>query len=203
MQIRCECGTFRADLTGLPRNTPGRLACYCDDCQTYLYALGRPELLDSAGGTEVIPVYPSEIKIISGHESLKCLRLSPQGLHRWSTTCCNMPIGNAKAGFPWMGIINRTFIVTDISYLEKTFGPIKSRILGRFARGTAPAGTSSKVKLSDMLVVLPFILKGLLRGSAKGSPFFKNDGKTPIVEPVVLALEERNRIRSSLGFQNL
>lgn len=102
MNIGCECGKFRAELEKFPGNTPGRLVCYCDDCQTYMHYLKRTDLLDSAGGTEIIPIYPSEMKILQGREVLKCIRLSPKGLHRWTTTCCNTPIGNIQPGFPWI-----------------------------------------------------------------------------------------------------
>lgn len=200
MRVQCECGKFQAELTGFPRNTPGRLACYCDDCQTYLSHLGREDLLDSAGGTEVIPVYPSEFKILDGREYLKCTHLSPNGLPRWSTTCCNTPVGNTRPGFPWVGLLHRVYTIKDPRSLETALGSIKSRIRGRFARGTPPAGTTDNLRLKDVMTVLPFILKGKLFGKSKNSPFFQPDGVTPIVEPHVLSLEERNAIRKKLGF---
>jgi hypothetical protein len=200
MQIRCECGKFRAELTTFPRNTPGRLACYCDDCQTYLHYLGRSDLLDAAGGTEIIPVYPSEIKFLEGMNVLKSTCLSPKGLIRWSTTCCNTPIANTRPQLPWAGFLNRVFNIEDPSYLEKVLGPVKSRIKGRFARGTPPIGTAPNLRLKDITTVLPFLLKGLLLSKTKNSPFFKKDGVTPVVEPQILRLEERTAIRHRLGF---
>lgn len=197
MQIRCECGEFRAELTGFPKNTPGRLACYCNDCQAYLHYLKRSDLLDSAGGTEVVPVYPSEFKFVSGVEHLRCTRLSPNGLHRWSTACCNTPIANTRPGFPWVGILHRPYNVVDPRFLEKTLGQIRSRIHGRFASATPPEGTSDKIRFRDALVVMPFLLKGFLLGKQKSSPFFKPDG-SPIVEPQVVPREERERIEASL-----
>jgi hypothetical protein len=59
MKIQCECGAFSATLNAFPKATPGRLVCYCDDCQSYLHHLGRADLLDANGGTEVIPAYPA------------------------------------------------------------------------------------------------------------------------------------------------
>lgn len=200
MQIQCECGKFRAQLEGFPHNTPGRLACYCDDCQIYAHYLKRTDLLDAAGGTEVVPVYPSDMKIVEGREHLKCLRLSPNGLYRWYAGCCNTPVANVRPGFPWVGIVHRAYNVKDRGYLEKTFGPIKSRIQGRFARGTPPRGTASKIDFKGFMTVLPFLLKGMWAGKAKSSPFFEKDGATPIVQPLVVSLEERNAIRQRLGF---
>lgn len=200
MQIQCECGTFRAQLDHFPRNTPGRLACYCDDCQTFLQRLNRADLLDSAGGTEVIPVYPADMKIIAGREALKCLRLSPEGLYRWYAGCCNTPVTNTRPGFPWMGTVHRMFSVQDPGYLERTLGPVKSRIMGRYARGTPPSGTATNIDFKGFMTVFPFLAKGLLTGKSKPSPLFENDGRTPIVQPVVLSLDERNAIRRQLGF---
>jgi hypothetical protein len=200
MQIQCECGKFRAELEQFPLHTPGRLACYCDDCQVYLHYLNRADLLDAAGGTEVVPVYPAHLKILQGREVMKCLRLSPKGLDRWYAGCCKTPLGNTRPGFPWVGIAHRAYNVRDPNYLEKTFGPIKSRINGRFAKGTPPSGTASGMDFKGFLSVLPFLLRGLIMGKAKPSPFFAQDGATPIAQPQVLPLEERNAIRRKLGF---
>lgn len=200
MQIQCECGKFRAQLERFPRNTPGRLACYCDDCQTYLHHLKRTDLLDAAGGTEVVPVYPAELEIPQGREVLKCLRLSPKGLPRWYAGCCNTPIGASRPGFPWLGLVHRVYSVADPGYLERTLGPVKSRIMGQFARGTPPSGTAAKIDFKGFMTVLPFLMKGLLTGKGRRSPLFQQDGQTPIVDPIVLSREERNAIRTKLGF---
>ncbi|HEX7113879.1 MAG TPA: DUF6151 family protein, partial [Steroidobacter sp.] len=158
MEIRCECGAFRAQLEPFPKGTPGRFVCYCDDCQVFAHYLNREDLLDSAGGTEVIPVYPAQIEIVAGREALKCLRLSPKGLHRWYASCCNTPIANANPGLPWVGIAHRAFTVKDPGYLERTFGDVRSRVMGRFARGTPPSGTAEKVGFRGFMMALPFIL---------------------------------------------
>ena len=89
MRIQCDCGGFQAELTHFPAHSPGRLMCYCADCQRFLEKIERKDLLDAYGGTEVVPVYPSEIRILQGEDLLVCNRLSPQGLFRWSTRCCN------------------------------------------------------------------------------------------------------------------
>ncbi|MEN0060360.1 MAG: DUF6151 family protein, partial [Bdellovibrio sp.] len=92
MEIQCECGQFKAKIEPFPANTPGRCICYCDDCQTYLHHIGRADLLTAAGGTEIIPVYPQQIHILTGQELLRCTRLSPKGLFRWWVACCHTPI---------------------------------------------------------------------------------------------------------------
>ena len=183
MDVQCECGNFRAKLQAFPRHTPGRLVCYCDDCQAYLRHLGRTDLLDENGGTEVVPAYPADVQILSGPEHLKCTRLSSKGLFRFSTSCCNTPIVNTKPGRPWAGFFRCVYTFKHARELDQQLGPVRSRIMGLYAQGEPPAGTPSKFNFNAFLAVMPFMLKGTLLGKSKPSPFFESDGVTPIVEP--------------------
>ncbi|PLX35922.1 MAG: hypothetical protein C0606_17700 [Hyphomicrobiales bacterium] len=185
MKVQCDCGRFQAELTHFPKHSPGRLVCYCDDCQTYLKALGREDLLDPYGGTEIVPVYPDEFKIVAGAEVLRCNRLSKRGLSRWSATCCNSPIANVRPKFPWVGILHNAYTVKAPDTLEKA-GPIRSRIMGKFKRGTPPFEISEKIRLRDILVIAPFLLRGFLFKKHRVSPFFREDGVTPVCDPVIL-----------------
>jgi len=185
IQIACDCGAFQATLTGLPNNSPGRVACYCKDCQRYLTKLGRTDRLDDFGGTELVPVYPSEMNILKGEEHLKCNKLSSKGLHRWSVTCCNSPIANTRRKFPWVGLIHSVFTSVDENTLNN-LGDVKGRIFGRDAKPGAPFDIADKVGFKETLLVAPFILKGKLGKKHIPSPFYKNDYVTPIVKPTVL-----------------
>lgn len=197
MDIQCQCGAFRARLKDFPQSTPGRLVCYCDDCQTYARHLGRADLLDANGGTEVIPAYPADVEILQGREHLKVTRLSPKGLFRFSTTCCNTPVANLQPGAPWAGFLRVVYAPhpAQAQALDRTLGPVRSRIMGRFATGTPPAGTPGKINLKAMAAVLPFIAKGVLKGKAKPSPFFGADGRTPVAPVHVLSKAERDAAR--------
>lgn len=191
MDIQCECGRFRARLKSFPGNSPGRLVCYCDDCQAYLHHLGRADLLDANGGTEVIPAYPADVEILSGRDQLKCTRLSPRGTFRFSTACCNTPIANTRPDMPWAGFLRCVFAAEEAGRFERLLGPVRSRIMGRYAKGTPPAGTPDKFNLKAMLTVMPFLVKGKLLKKARPSPFFAADGVTPVVEPQVLKRASR------------
>lgn len=195
MNIQCECGTFRARLKAFPGNTPGRLVCYCDDCQAYLRHLSRADLLDAQGGTEVMPVYPADVEILSGREQLQCIRLSPQGVFRFSTTCCNTPVANTRPATPWVGLQRVVYTVGQAGLADQTLGPVRSRIMGRYAKGTAPAGTPDKFNLKAFLTVMPFMLKGKLLGKSRPSPFFADDGTTPIAPPQVLSPAQRQALQ--------
>lgn len=185
MRISCDCGAFQAELTRFPDHTPGRLMCYCKDCQKFLEKLGRQDLLDAYGGTEIIPVYPSEIRIIQGQDQLVCNRLSPNGLFRWSTRCCNSPIGNTKAKLPWFGILHNAYRAADPAALDR-LGPVRSRIYGRDAKGSPPFPIANKIGFKDTLTVLPFLARGMIGRKYKPSPFFADDHVSPIVPPRLL-----------------
>src|ERR1044072_6456195 len=182
MKIQCECGKFQAQLKKFRKDTPGLLLYYCDDCQSYLHHLGRADLRDNNGGTEIIPAYPSNIEILAGKEHLKCTKIAPNGMFRFSTTCCNTPIGNTRLNTPWMGLLRRVY---DHKKLDQAFTSVKSSIMGRFAKGTPPKGTPATFDTKAFVTVMPFLLKGKLLKKSKGSPFFNEDG-TPIVKPHVL-----------------
>lgn len=199
MEVQCECGEFRAELKAFPKNTPGRLVCYCDDCQSYLHYLKRGDLLDKNGGTEVIPAYPADVRILNGKEHLKCTRLSPKGMFRFSTRCCNTPIANARPNVPWIGFLRCVYTFKEANKLDTTLGEVRSRIMGRFAKGVPPAGTPKTFSLKAFLTVMPFILKGKLLKKLNPSPFFTEDGLTPIVRPSVMSKEERQAARRAAG----
>ena len=192
MEIQCECGKFRAELTQFPKNTPGRLICYCDDCQAFLNYLKRPDLLDANGGTEIIPAYPADMKVVAGKDVIQCLRLHANGMYRFFANCCHTPIANTDPVRPWAGINHRMYTVKDPNRLAHELGPVKSSVMGKHAKGTPPAGTPKTFDFKALVTVMPFIIKGKILGKAKPSPFFENG--QAIVEPRVLTVEERSKI---------
>jgi len=185
MKISCDCGKFKANMVALPRNTPGRLVCYCNDCQQFLKRINREELLDEYGGTEIIPAYPSEIEITQGKDQLKCYRLTENGAYRWATSCCNSPVANTKPGFPWAGVFHCAYTNQDTEALYK-LGEIRSRIYGRDAREGAPYSISNKIQIKDMLVVIPFIIKGKIFKKGHNSPFLGSTNSAPLCKPEIL-----------------
>lgn len=188
MDFKCKCGAFHANIEPFPGSSPGRCVCYCDDCQRFARHIGREDLLDAHGGTEIVPVYPKDYRIVSGRDEIRCTRLSPRGLYRWWVRCCNTPIGNVQPGFPWVGLNGPALLLNQPDSVRRGLGPIRSRIQGKFASPQPPPpGTSEKLGLKDVRVVLPFVLKGFLLRKGSPSPFFSADGKTPIVEPEVLS----------------
>jgi hypothetical protein len=81
--------------------------------------------------------------------------------------------------------------------VEESLGPVKSSIMGKYAKGTPPPGTPQTFEFKGMKLVLPYILKGILLGKAKHSPFFANS--EAIVPPEVLSADERQAARAAAG----
>lgn len=196
MIIQCDCGQLKARIKNFPKETPGRLGCYCDDCQSYLIEIKRTDILDTAGCTEIIPVYPANIEIISGADTLTCLMLSAKGMFRWRASCCNSPIANVRAQFPWAGVMSSTLKGENRTMAQHTFPSIRSRIMGKFAKSQPVDGTPQSFDLKSMFAVAPFLFKGFLFSKYKPSPFFKSDNCTPIVTPRILSETERQLLRT-------
>lgn len=71
--------------------------------------------------------------------------------------------------------------------------------MGKFAKGTPPKGTPEKFDFNGMKIVMPYLIKGMLLGKAKGSPFFLNG--EPIAAANVLSSDERKAAHRLAGFE--
>ena len=109
-ELRCRCGEVRAVVTNPSPRTVNRVICYCDDCQAYAHRLGRADLLDSHGGTDIVQVAPASLAFVQGQDKIAGLRLSPKGLYRWYARCCNTPVGNTVSpAIPFVGLVTQSF----------------------------------------------------------------------------------------------
>ncbi len=184
VKIHCDCHNVQIQLENFPKSCAGRIVCYCDDCQKYLRKIDREELLDSYGGSEIIPIHPGCFNITQGQENLICYSLSPRGLRRWTAKCCNTPIVNTTSSLPWMGLSNAVFENSRLNR-EKELGEIKVRVMGKFMHGKPPFKVSQKVKFLDLFKLSSYLIKGLLFKDLRRNPLFQEDGSTTIF-PVVL-----------------
>src|ERR1700742_3028554 len=108
-ELQCRCGQVRGHLTNASSETVNRIVCYCDDCQAFLHHVGRADLLDAHGGTDIVQVAPASLTFRSGAEHIVGLRLTSKGLYRWYANCCKTPLGNSmKPAVPFVGITAQT-----------------------------------------------------------------------------------------------
>jgi hypothetical protein len=200
--IQCDCGKFRGTALNVDSSRGNRIVCLCDDCQTFAHFLKRPkDILDANGGTDITPLRPAFIKLNSGQEHLKCLRLSEKGMFRWYAGCCNSPVANSMS--PWVPYAGAFTAILKpsggLSAREKATGPIVGCIMSDYGIGTLPPNSSNRPSLKIILGVIQYLIAGVIKGLQKPSPFFNDDLKYPRVEPYILSKEERNSLRKFVG----
>src|SRR5690349_14948775 len=196
VEVRCRCGEVRGIVTDPSPRTVNRVVCYCDDCQAYAHQLGRADLLDDKGGSDIVQLAPASIRFTKGQDRIAGLRLTPKGLYRWHTTCCNTPVGNTMGpAVPFVGIPVQSF---DAPRPDDVFGAPMGAILGKFAIGEPPAG-STGLNLSLLLRAIGRVLAWRFGGRTWPHPFFARETRTPIYPLTVVSQEKREALRALCG----
>jgi len=196
--LSCRCGGVRVLVTSVSPYTVNRVVCYCDDCQAFLYHLGRAELLDTQGGTDIIQIAPSSLSFVQGEERIVGLRLGPKGLYRWYTSCCRTPVGNTVGPtIPFVGVVAHAF-ESETQKVDNLFGPPIGRIYGKYAVGSAPEGST---RLNPWLMVraIGMVLGWRVRGRTWPHPFFERTPPAPKFPVTTLSPAERDALRSLCG----
>jgi hypothetical protein len=80
--LRCRCGTVQGLLADAAPEKVNRVVCYCADCQAFAHHLGRADLLDAHGGSDIVQVAPAALSFTQGAERIRGLRLTPKGVNR-------------------------------------------------------------------------------------------------------------------------
>ena len=177
-----------------------RIVCYCDDCQSFAHFLGRAnEVLDVHGGTDIFQVSPAFFEFQEGVDQLACIRLTPKGLLRWHTNCCNTPIGNTLATYqvPFVGLIHSCFDQMDTDHsIDTVLGPVRARVHGRYAKGDLTRlDVHPKAPVSYLVRVTVMLLMARVHGDHKRSPFFDSQTHEPRAVPRVLTEEELRTVQ--------
>jgi hypothetical protein len=198
VEIRCRCGEVRAVVANASPRTVNRVVCYCDDCQAFAHQLGRADLLNAQGGTDIVQVAPAALSFVQGQHRIVGLRLTPKGLFRWHTSCCNTPVGNTLGpAIPFVGIVAQVFDAGP-QRPDQLFGAPIGAILGKYAIGKAPAG-STGINPSVLLPAISKVLGWRLRGRTWPHPFFQPKTREPIYPLTVLPQERREALRRFCG----
>lgn len=200
VELQCRCGKLHGWLRDAAPGTVNRVVCYCDDCQAFLHHLGRAELLDAHGGSDIVQVAPSTVSFDRGHELITAVRLAPEGLYRWFASCCKTPLGNTVSPrLPFVGIVTELLQqVPNARPCDEVFGAPRARILGKFAIGTPPP-ESVKPNVSFIAGTIRKLLGWKLRGKTWPHPFFERASGTPKYPVTVLSPAERDALRSRCG----
>jgi hypothetical protein len=197
-ELRCRCGEVRAVVTNHSPRTVNRVTCYCDDCQAFAHQLGRADLLDSHGGTDIVQVAPASLTFVEGLDKVTAVRLSPKGLYRWYARCCNTPVGNTVSpSIPFVGLVTNSF-VSDRQDPDQLFGRPVGAILGKFAVGEVPKQVQG-VSFGLILRTLRLLLAWRLNGKTWPHPFFDQTTRQPRYPVMVLTPEQREALRPLCG----
>jgi hypothetical protein len=174
-------------------STGFRFVCYCKDCQTFARFLGRADVLDGAGGTDIFHMPVGRVKLTAGADALRCLRLSDKVL-RWYTECCRTPIANTAATqrFPVAAVIH-SFMDhgTDRRPRDEVLGPRLCRIFERSALGPLPPNAPPPPSLGLFALRASRLLGWWARGLGRPTPFFDERTGAPRAAPRVLTASER------------
>lgn len=192
LRVACRCGKVTGDVREAAPATVNRVICHCDDCQAFARHLGRDDLLDESGGSDIVQVAPATLRY---HDTqwLRCLRLGPKGLYRWYSDCCRTPLGNTVKGIPFVGL-HASLFGLDPGALDDAVGPPRARIQGKYARGTPPPGSTS-LAFGPLAKMVGLFLGWKLRGQGWPHPLFDRRTREPIRTPIVLTKPERDALR--------
>ena len=197
-EVQCRCGQVHGRVTGASPDTVNRAVCYCRDCQAFLHHLGRTDLLDEHGGSDIVQVAPASLTFDRGADLIAGLRLSPKGLHRFYTTCCKTPVGNTQGkAVPYVGIIAQAFSATP-GGADAVAGKSRGAVYGQHAVGTPPAG-STKLQPRLLLHAIRLLLGWKLGGKGWPNPFFDPATGAPNRPMTILSPAERESLRPLCG----
>jgi hypothetical protein len=197
-ELHCRCGEVRGRVTNASPKTVNRVVCYCDDCQAFLYHLGRADLLDGHGGTDIVQVAPASLSFVQGQERIVGVRLAPRGLYRWYASCCRTPVGNTVGpAIPFVGIAVQAF-ESETQRPDEIFGPPVGAIYGKYATGAAP-GASTGLNPRLIARALRMVFGWRLSGKSWPHPFFDRATRAPQFPLTTLSPGEREALRPLCG----
>jgi hypothetical protein len=186
----CRCRVVRGRVSEASPRTVNRVTCYCDDCQAFAHHLGRVELLDPNGGSDIVQLAPASLTLLQGQERIVGVRLTPKGLYRCYASCCNTPLGNTGGpAIPFVGVLTEAF-QSDRQLPDVVFGKPIGTIKGEYAIGEPPPG-SKGVSLSLIVRSIAKVLGWRLSGRAWPNPYFDRSTRKPIYPVTSLSPEQR------------
>lgn len=177
LSLKCKCGAVEGGISHVSPKVGNHVVCYCNDCQAFANHLSMDgDILDAWGGTEIYQTAPWHISIHKGIENIRCLRLTPKGLYRWYTGCCNTPVGNTlSARYPFVGVIH-SFIDKD-GETESKLGYVKGYNKLEAAKGEIPAEYQDMgMPLGTTMAVIWRLIRWKLTRSGKPNLFFDESG---------------------------
>jgi hypothetical protein len=190
--LGCRCGRVRGTAIGVAPDAGFRFVCYCRDCQVFARFLGRPDVLDSVGGTDIFHMPAARVRLTAGTDVVRCLHFTSR-VFRWYADCCRTPIANtAGPRFPVVGLIH-SFMdhVADGRSRHDVLGAPLCRVFEHSATGPLPPNAPPPRSFGLVAQRLPTLLGWWLRGLGRPNPFFNEQTNAPLSQPRVVTPGER------------
>jgi hypothetical protein len=134
-------------------------------------SLGAEDILDPAGGNDLVQMAPDAFRITQGQEHLAWTTMTEKGPTRWYTQCCNTPVANtlASPALPFLTLQTAYFTSP-----ERT-GTVVARVnkKGATARIEGEMGSMRSV----LFAFFSRAVKARLTGSYRKNPFFDTKGQ--------------------------
>jgi hypothetical protein len=182
----------RGVASGIAPSAGFRFVCYCGDCQAFARFLGRPDVLDVAGGTDIFQMPGARMQLTAGTDAVRCLRFSAR-VFRWYAECCGTPIANTGGPrFPVVALIH-SFMSDPAGGRSRDaiLGPTLCRIYEASATGPLPASAPAPPRLALFALRASRIFAWWWRGLGRPTPFFDDRTGAPLSVPRVLTHGER------------
>jgi len=192
LPLRCRCGHVHGVANEVTPYAGFRFVCYCLDCQAFARFLKRPDVLDTAGGTDIFHMPAGRLRLTAGTDAVRCLHFSSR-VFRWYTDCCRTPMANtAGPRFPVVGLIH-SFMdhEADGRSRDEALGMPLCRIFERSAVAPLLPNAPPPRALSRVTLRVPTLLGWWLRGLGRPNPFFDDHTNAPLSVPRVLTPNER------------
>jgi hypothetical protein len=155
--------------------------------------LGRTDLLDPHGGTDIVQFPPASLAFQHGQMRIVGVRLTPKGLYRWYAGCCHTPLGNMVGpSIPFVGVVTEAFQVHGQAPNEVFGRPLRA-IMGEFAVGEPPLG-SRGIGAALMVRSIAKVLGWRLTGRAWPRPFLDRLTRKPIFPVTALSTDQREAL---------
>lgn len=191
VDLRCACGAVKGVLSNAAQHGLNRVVCYCNDCQAFARFLGRDDVMNARGGSDIAQAAPGQVCFTQGIDQLRSMRLSDKGILRWYTECCKTPAGNMlnSPKSPFVGFSVRFFALEGAD-LDAAIGSAQGALWGMYAIGGCPEGVPMKAPLGVILRTVFRLFSNSVRNRGSRSPFWTEDGK-PISAARIMTAEER------------
>jgi hypothetical protein len=169
-------------------HTGFRFVCYCTDCQAFARFLERPDVLDAAGGTDIVHLPAARVTLTAGADAARAVTFSNKVL-RWYADCCRTPIANTAATrrFPIVALIH-SFIDHEAHDRSRddVLGLSLCRIYDRSAMAPLPPDAPPPPSFGLFMRRAARILGWWGRGLGRPNPFFDDRTNAPLCAPRVL-----------------